>query len=775
MLGSLLGQEALYLLILTTVGIGPASLLVKTDRPGVPLALAPAFGMALCVGVLETVNFVVPLRHGLWFAVLPMAVASIALAVRRVRCARSALRPTGGHLLGLAAVAVVALGVLNYPLVRAGAPGPVAYGIFDATVYVSNIDAAKRYTNDEPFVASRLEDSMTTRRDDEAYGEIWDLSARSAWGSKWQHQASMTVPAVVSGASGMRGWTLLTPFMVVCLLTAAFGAYSLTVSVARAGPGAATMAGALVPGSALLQIFLDGSVGQMASTALLPLGLATSVLLVSRPTTTNAVLAGIAFGGIQAVYPELLAISVVALGGSMALAGLGSWRRRGFGRPALRDELRGRGGVLVLAAGVAVVVGLRSTPWTLLYPKIANLGDFVENLVDYNVSPRYLPGWLLQTREFYSFAFSSPAGLTQTLLGAVLPLLLGVLLLACLRYRRAWLVVVAIVVAVVQAVATNARLDCSYCVQRSLLSISTMLPVLLACGLSALLAARRPRVRECGVALAALAVGAAVLTTTQVLERAARGLQATAPGLEALADRVAELPGATIALEGFQSRPFAAWLELPTTYIALREATDKRLSIVPTYVEWGGLNYFGTRSEEHPAYDPRYGWVVSRLGGIEHGRREVFRNGPVSVQQRSRPFDVLVAAGVATDDEEIDSGGTAWVQAPGNQLGLPQKPLTFWIAAESPAPAYLRLRLVGPPGMRLAGLPQIEQRQAKDGTLSACVRAPGRGARRIAELSVTPTPPGLGPPPDKFDNALVPARTVRLAAVRADLNDCERL
>lgn len=359
MLGSLLGQEALYLLILTTVGIGPASLLVKTDRPGVPLELAPAFGMALCVGVLETVNFVVPLRHGLWFAVLRMAVASIALAVRRSRDALSALRPTAGHVVGLAAVAVIALGVLNHPLVRAGAPGPVAYGIFDATVYLSNIDADKRYTNDKPFGASRLEDSMTAKRDEEAYGELWDLSARSAWGSKWQHQASMTVPAVVSGATGMPGWTLLTPFMVVCLLTAAFGAYSLAVSVARAGPGAATMAGGLVPGSALLQ--------------------------------------------------------------------------------------------------------------------------------------------------------------------------------------------------------------------------------------------------------------------------------------------------------------------------------------------------------------------------------------------------------------------------------MPQKPLTFWIAAESPAPAYLRLRLVGPPGMRLAGLPQIKQRQAKDGTLSACVRVPGRGARRIAQLSVTPTPPGLGPPPDQYDNAPVPARTVRLAAVRAEQSDCKRL
>jgi len=384
-------------------------------------------------------------------------------------------------------------------------------------------------------------------------------------------------------------------------------------------------------------------------------------------------------------------------------------------------------------------------------------------------------GWLLQTREFYSFAFSSPSGLTQTLLGTVLPLLLGILLLASLRYRRVWLVVIAIVVAVVQAVATNARLDCSYCVQRSLLSISTMLPVLLACGLSALLAARRPRVRECGVALAALAVGAAVLTTTQVLERAARGLQTTAPGLKALADRVAQLPGATVAMEGFQSRPFAAWLEFPTTYVALREATDKRLSIVPTYVEWGGLNYFGTRAEEHPAYDPRYAWVVSRLGGIEHGRREVFRNGPVSVQQRSRPFDVLVAAGVATDDEEIDGGGTAWVQTPGTQLGLPQRPLTFWIAAESTAPSYLRLQLVGPPGLRLAGLPGIRQRQATDGTLKACVLVPGSGARRIAELSVTPTPPGLGPPPDEYDNAPVPARTVRLAAVRAEQGACKRL
>jgi len=774
MLLSLLSKEVLFLLVLTAVGVGPASLLRKADRPGVPFALAPAFGLALCVGILETVNFFLPLRHGLWFAVLPMAVASTVLAARRSRGALSALRPTAGHVVGLAAVAVIALGVLNYPLVRAGAPGPVAYGIFDATAYFAHIDADQRYTNDEPFV-NTVDDPASREYDDDAYGEVWDLSARSAWANKWQHQASMTVPAVVSGATGMPGWTLLAPFMVVCLLIAAFGAYSLTVSIAQAGPGAATMAGALVPGSALLQIFLDGSVGQMASTALLPLVLATSVLLVSRPRPVNAVLAGVAFGGLQTVYPELLLISVAALGGSMVLAGLGVWGSNGFGRPALLSGLRRGGMLLALAAAVAVVVGLRSTPWTLLYPKIARLGEFVQALIDYNVSPRYLPGWLLQTREFYSFAFASPSGLLQTLLGTVLPLMLGVLLLASLRFRRVWLVVIAIVVAVVQAVATNAKLDCSYCVQRSLLSTSTMIPVVLACGLAALLAARRSRVRECGVVLAALAVGAAALTTTEVLERAARGLQSTAPGLEALADRVAELPGTTIAMEGFQSRPYAAWLEFPTTYIALREATKKRISVVPSYLEWGGLNYYGTRPVGHPAYDPRYAWVISRLGGIEHGRREVFRSGPVSVQERSRPFDVLVAAGVATDDEEIDSGGTAWVQAPGSQLGLPQKPLTFWVAADSADRSYLRLQLSGPPGMMLSGLAGIKQRQAQDGTLRACVLVPGRGARRIAELSVTPTPPGLGPPPDKFDNALVPARTVRLAAVRADLNDCERL
>ncbi len=774
MLLSLVGSEALYMLILTAVGIGPASLLAKADRPGVPLALAPGFGLALCVGILTTVNFVVPLRHGLWFVVLPVAVASIALAVRRARSARSALRPTVGHVVGLAAVGVVALGVLNYPLVRADAPGAVAYGIFDATVYLSNIEADKRYTNAKPFVET-VDDSASPEYDDVAYGETWDISARQAWASKWQHQASMTVPAVLSGATGLRGWTLLTPFMVVCVLIAAFGAYSLTVSIARAGPGAATMAGALVPGSALLQIFLDGSVGQMASTAFLPLVLATSVLLVSRPRVTNAVLVGIAFGGLQVVYPELLAIAVVTLGGSMVLVGLRAWRSSGFERRALQGELRRRGGLLALAAAVAVVVGLRSTPWTLLYPKIAKLEEFVQRLIDYNVSPRYLPGWLLQTREFYSFAFTSPSGLLQTLLGTVLPLMFGVLLLASLRYRRVWLVVVAVVMAVVQAVATNARLDCSYCVQRSLLSASTMLPVLLACGLTAMLAARHPRVRECGVALAALAVGAAALTTTQVLERAARGLQTTAPGLEALADRVAELPGRTIAMEGFQSRPYAAWLEFPTTYVALREATDKRISVVPSYLEWGGLNYFGTRPEEHPAYTPRYDWVVSRLGGIEHGRREVFRDGPVSVQERVRPFDVLVAAGVATDDQAIDSGGTAWVQAPGGQLGLQQLPLTFWVAAESPDRSYLRLQLVGPPGTRLTGLPGIRQRQAADGTLTACVLVPGRGARRIAQLSVTPTPPSLGPSPDIYDNAQVPARTVRLAAVRAESADCKRV
>jgi hypothetical protein len=763
----LLVRELTLLAIFCAFGAGLMALLPRVDLRGGRLALAPSAGLAIGTGLLLTINLVLPLRHAWLFAVVPAAFISYKL-VKRARLRRPPLR----ELAGIAIVLAVALGSGSYALDKRDSPGPVGYGIFDAGGYTTFVQGYERHTSRDPLLKVNLEGSAASsgvRPLD--WGQPWDLSERYGWAYRWQHAGSLTTASAAAGFGGWAPWTMIGALVAALMATGALGVYGLA-GMLGAGPAARTLAGLLYAGPLVLTAGMNGSVGLLAGLATLPAMLVGVIAAFERPTRRTALIAGALVGGEQAVYPEILP---ALIGGLLIAAFLR------FGLPILRGRATRASLLPVLralpwAVGAGLLIGLRAVPWTWGYLVDDHYSQFRDSLVPYQIGVRYIPGWLYQTREFYSFAFLKPAGFIQTLVGIVLPLaLMGISAAAFVYSRRArWLGGILIAVAL-QAWWAKHSFGCAYCVERSLLITAPLLPALLVTGAS-LLAARGGRGRDVVIvagSLAAVAIGATAITVQQRIREGASFVPRT---LQTATQAAGNLKATTL-LEGFGSMPFSSWLMEPTAYAALTESGVPRVAAVPNYDEWGGLAYFGIRHDvDNPAWTPTYQTVMSRFGSAEFpGRTPITAAPPFFVSQRAHPFDVTIAAGVATDQPDHDPGGVPWVQPPGTQVGRVQQPLVFWVSAESPKRAFLRVRIAGPAGLKVvdaAGLGKVRTRRNKSGTIDVCARLKDMGATRRAVFNVNPEPPLLGPPLRRYENAPQPAMTTRIVRVAATEKPC---
>jgi hypothetical protein len=762
----LLVRELVLLAVLCAFGAGAMALVPREDLRGGRLALAPSAGLAIGSGLLLTINLVLPLRHAWLFAVVPAAFISYKL-VKRSRLRRPPLR----ELVGIGLVLVVALGSGSYALVKRDSPGPVGYGIFDAAGYVAFVQGFERHTSNDPLGVTLKGSAAGSGVEPLDWGQPWDLSERYGWAYRWQHAASLTPVATAAGFGGWAPWTMIGAFVAVLMATGALGVYGLA-GMLGAGPMARTLGGVAYAGPMVLTAGMNGSVGLLAGLAAIPAALVAVIAAFERPARRTALVAGALAGGVQAIYPELLP----ALVGGLLLAALLRFGLPIFNGRATRASLSPVLRALPWAILAAVLIGLRALPWTWDYLVNDQYSQFRGSLVPYQVGLRYIPGWLYQTREFYSFAFAKPAGATQALIGVVLPLgLMGISAAAFVYSRRArWLGGILIAVAL-QAWWASSSFGCAYCVERSLLITAPLVPALLVAGAS-LLAVRGGRGRDAVVVLGTLAVIAVGATAIHVEQRVREGGSFVPRSLETAVASAGSLKAPTL-LEGVGSMPFSSWLLEPVTYAALGESGVPRISAVPVYDEWGGLAYFGIRhAVDNPAWDPNYQTVLTRFGSVEFpGRTPIAAAPPYYVQQRAHPFDVTIAAGVATNQPYRDPGGTPWVQPPGTQLGRVQQPLVFWVSSESRKRAYLRVRLVGPAGMKAvdaAGLGKLHQRKHHDGTLDVCARLKDPGATRRAVFNVHPEPPLLGPPLRTYENAPQPAMTTRLVRVAATEKPC---
>lgn len=773
MTGYLLVRELLMLAVVLAFGAGVVALIGPQERFSARLALAPSAGLALASGLLLTLNLVVPLRHAFWFAVIPAAIVS-AVLVRR-----SGLRiPPLRELLAVGAVLAVGLGAGSYALVERNSPGPVGYGIFDGPGYITYAQGYEIDTSGHPLLKTLNDNKATWRQpkyDKIAWGEPWNLSQRYGFGYRWQHTASTTVNSVASGAAGWAPWTLAGALMATLLAIGALGTYALA-GYLGAGRIARTLAGFVYAGPMMYTVTVDGSGGLIAGAAAAPAVLVLTAMAFERPTRKTAALAGVAIGGLQAIYPEM---TPVVIGGLIIAAavrlGLPVVRRRASWRTTLLPVLR----VLPFAVGAAVLVGLRAIPWTWTYLVGGGYNALTTTLVPYNMAAEYLPGWVFQTREFYSFAFAHPAGSEQTLVGVVLPLLLLAVSAAALVFsgRARWLAGIFVAVAL-QAWWATESIGCSYCVQRSLLILGPLLPALLLTG-GSLLLARGGRTRDAILILGAFATVAVGSTTLATQKRMREGIVVAPRALEAATEATGKIHKTTL-LEGWGTIPFGSWLYGPTAYAALTETTP-RVSVVTPYNEWGGLSYIDTRPATDPAWTPEYETVMTRFGGVSFpGRRTLAQFQPYTIQQRAHPFDVTIATGIGSDLPEHDPLGAAYVQQEGEALGFKQGPLRFWIAADDDRPAYIRFRLHSPAFQRdfnitnPQGVTGVQGGRPAADLLDICARVTGTGATREVGFSVVSPPRPLVPPLRKYEQAWQPSHAIQLDSVAATTRPCER-
>lgn len=758
----ILGREVVLLAVLLALGLGPVAYLPRAWGTAARVALAPAFGLAIASAALTTTAFFVPLRHSLWFAVLPAAATSTFIAIRRRRLfAPGGLRRR--EVGALVLVAVWGIGVFSLPMLARQSYGPMGYGIYDGPGYGASIFGYARNTNDKPLGVTPT-NFHDARFDRMAWGEPWDLTTRYAWGFVFQHNGATTIPAALTIPSGWPAWTLVTPFMAVLSTVIGLGVFAAGMWLFERRVFAACLSAALALGPVLFQIHVDGSLGLLAGLALFPAIMMCAPWICRGGAFPGAISLGVLLAGLQAAYPELLPIAALTIV-AICLMSRGAGRLPILGRHGV--------GLPLLTAGVlGVLLSPRTIPWTAhyLFDLIArDLLSLKGLLVYYNMRPRYVLGWLFQTRDFYTFAFRNPEGIAQLWWGVVAPAA-GLVLAGIAVYRRRQLVPFALLIAaaILQALAAW-RSDCQYCVQRSLIVVAIALPLLLVGGVFTAGTYRWRRLTMT-VVVAVLVLGAGS-TLVESERRAIDAAYLPSKDLLRMLPHAAAIPkdGAPLLVEGFQAVPIWSWADLPTTYMALRE-TGRRLSIAATWNEYGGFSYARTRPFGHPAFTPDYGWVVTRFGALESGRKRIAAAGPLALQRRAEPFDVSPVLGVAADID--DRQGGAWLVPPGKNFGLEQGTLTALVSGPTTGTAWVEVVLQAPPGTSIAGPPGMTTGLRPNGGLSSCVPVPADGPVRLVTLTVTPPPAGFVPSSEPNSPVYRPSHSIRLLTLRGHARPC---
>jgi len=653
----LISREVFFLALLAALGSGPATFLSERYDGIARLGLAPALG--LCIGVCSAVTLVYffPTSET-WWVLIPLAVASLGVAVwRRGRAPRW---PGRRGLIQLAVVAIVLLATFDYPLALRHTVGPAGgWAIADTTGYVSETNGEAREG------IHRAEQNRAPFADLSMY--YW-----SAYADGFQQLDVSALESNVNQMLGLGATDTDSAFLIAVMLTGALGVFAVVRSVSGVSTWGAAVGGCLFAGPLFVQLFMDGSQGALTGCSLLvPVVALGWEALWSRRLAT-LVLFALLIAGLQTVYP--LFLPPVVLGAAVAIAVL-VIRRLRRGLPG-QDELLLAIGQLAFVCGLAAVF----TPvafsrnvryWTNLLHGSQVLVGLPGYILPFNV----LPGWVLQTREFYGLVDLNNASAGQLAMGALLPLMMVVvILLAVKRHREALLMLVIAAGASLLAYYTWVDRSCSYCVQRNLIPVGALAAPAIGLGLAAI-----ATLRWRGRLPLAAAVGTVILIAVGhegVVER-----QRLANGSYLLNTQarqaLAALPrnAGPVEIEGFGQGP-AAPMEEPLVYNLVDEKTDGNMSLPTDRDDNAGLAYLGGTEPLGPAFKPDYRYVLTRMAGISTDRRVLARHGTIALEERTQPLDVTINGGVSVAAAWEDPTGTAWLN--------PNRPLHFVISGGSP-------------------------------------------------------------------------------------------
>lgn len=730
-------RELAMLATLLALGSGPASFLGRRFDASARLAMAPVLGLCTGTCVFTTLIWFTAARNTYWL--LPVfAAISVTIAVwrglaavsvnsgERSRSSRAILlmrRLRARDALALAVVCVVVAAPLSYTLHERHSVGPTGFEVWDAVGYTAEADGM---TQQSIRVAER-HNYATARNFIDSY---WEYYAAGD-----QNLDAAPLSANLNELTGLHATDTQSLFLIVFLLAGALGAFA-SVRYAAPMPGwAAPLAGVLFAGPFFLQLIADGSQAATCGLSLiLPIiAVGADTLRQHQRRLANLALFALLASGLIALYPLFVPGVAVSTMVVLLVAGILAQRQGSLSRRTLAMTAGAILAVLAMAAVFDVVSFLRDVRY---WRDILKGGYIGAGLPHYDLPISVLPGWLLQTREFYFLTDLAHAPLSQILTGVALPaILISVIFAGLWRRRRNLILVPLILVCAALAEYTSVDRHCSYCVDRNSLPIAPLTIGLLALGLAALVTAPRRWLRWTGVAVAIGALIAVAARTRQERLRFANGSYFLEASNGALLSHLPPRAG-VVNLEGYGQDPGKAPGELPLVYFLVSERNHGAVSVPSEYSDYAGLAYLGESNPANRQFTPTYRYVLTRLASVHTGRRVLAQTGSLALQERTEPLDATVVSGVAVPPVRQDAQGLAWVEGPLHML----------LVGSGPSPAWILLRFRAIVPVTVPRQPGVRAQSKQGGELTACVRATGTAPIRRATITLSfPLVPGIVP------------------------------
>ncbi len=742
-------REGFMLLTMLALGSGPAAFLGERFGAAARVALAPVFG--LCVGTCVFTSLIwFTAAYNTYWLLVPLALASVATALWRSlrgssepagrRSFVGVLRSLGARdAVALVAVCAVVAAPMSYTLHERTSVGPIGFSVWDADDYTADADAMLHTSIRQAAQPQPAHENMTRL--------IW-----ASYSQGNQNLDAVPFSANVDGLLGLHATETQGLFLIMFLVAGALGAFGAVRYLTPKPWWVAPLGGVLFAGPFFLQLMTDGSQAATCGLAVI-LPLAVVGLDAFRDSRlATLVLVALLVSGLIALYPLFVPGMVVA--GAIVLAirtATAMWNgrlnRRVVGVASAKILL-----LLALCALFNLVSFLRDAR----YWRGVLHGEYnIVGLPEYHLPYSVLPGWLLQTREFYNLTELGSTTPKEVLLGVVIPIILIAVIVYGVRRRRASLILLPVALLFFSmAEYENAAHHCSYCTDRALLPIAPISIALLMVGIAALWSARQWWLRLTAIAVAVLAVVTVGQRAHEERLRVADDAYFLDSGNRAL---LSKLPatGGTLNVEGYGANPVAAPGELPLVYLLASETLHENVSLATEYDDYNALAYLGGPNPANPHLNPDYRYVLTRFGGMQTGRRVIARTGALALEERTSPIDAIALSGLAVAPLRLDSQGLASVVGP----------LHLLLVGGDSRPAWISLRFntfVTVTVPRQAGV----SARVEPGSVVACVRASGTAPVRRGAIELAG---GLLPgvvPHEPFALA-EPSQGIQLASMRA--------
>jgi hypothetical protein len=736
---------------LLALGSAPASFLGRRFEAASRVAMAPVLGLCVGTSVFSTLIWFTAARNTYWLLV-PLALASLAIALRRglasIPAQRSAksggsrLTASVGELtvlvrrlrpfdaVALVAVCIAVAAPLSYTLHERHSVGPLGYEIWDVDDYTIEPDAMEQQSIRQAvdsyslavvdYVKGGGSQSIHPTLASTNFSRIfWTLYA-----SSYQNMDASPLSASLNEVIGLHGTDTQTSFLIMFLLAGALGAFGAVRYFAPKPSWAAPLAGILFAGPFFLQLMADGSQAAVCGLGLILPIAAVGADVLRKERWPSLVILALLISGLSALYP--LFVPGIAISGVVALLVLGA--RRAMRGQLSREMLRQVAGSVALVIVLSILFDVVTFSRNVRYwREVLKGADYFSTLPQYHLPFSILPGWLFQTREFYSLTGLGSASAWQLLIAVVLPIVIVVVMLFVVSPRRAGVILlVPLLTYALMALYTSAAHGCSYCTDRAMLPIAPLSIGLFTLGVAALATMPRAWLRWTGMALAVILLLAVAERTKQERLRFSQGAYFLDSESRDLLSHLPAKPG-VVDIEGYGEDPGTSVGEVPLIYAMVSERTGGAVSIPTEYGDYDGLAYVGDANPRNSQFDPSYRYVLTRLGGMQTGRRIIARSGSLALEERAGPLDVTLVSGIGIPMVRLDTDGLAWVEGPVHMLVVGGGTGKAWVSLRLKLIVHARIK--SQPGLKIAKL--------GSDTYAVCVPATGTAPLRKAKVALS--------------------------------------